>query len=115
MKEMSMVFRLVVATLLIAVNAVHPALAQSGARASRKTGSIAGRVIHADGAAADGARVAVYAVRDDAPAAIVATTTSSHDGRYQVNNLPEGRFAVGVTPQRIRGFGGDSRRLSSPP
>lgn len=110
-----MVFRVVAATLLIAINLVPPALAQSGARASRRTGSIAGRIIHADGAAAEGARVAVYAVRDEAPAAIVATATSSYDGRYQVNNLPAGRFAVGVTPQRIRGFGGDSRRLSSPP
>ena len=116
-----MVFRLVT-TLLIAISVddalarqSREAAAQSGARAARKTGSIAGRVIDADGAAAEGARVAVYAVRDDAPAAIVATTTSSHDGRYQVNNLPEGQFAVGVTPQRVRGFGGDSRRLSSSP
>lgn len=110
-----MVFRVVMATLLIAINLVHTALAQSGARASSQTGSIAGRIIHADGAAAEGARVAVYAVRDDAPAAIVATATSSYDGRYQVNKLPAGQFAVGVTPQRIRGFGGESRRPSSPP
>ena len=119
-----MVSRLLVATLLVAISFEHAALArqsrqaaisvQSGARASRNTGSIAGRVIHADGAAAEGARVAVYAIRDDAPAAIVATTTSAFDGRYQVNNLPAGQFAVGVTPQRIRGFGGDSRRLASP-
>lgn len=109
-----MVVRVVGATLLIALNLMHPAVAQNGARAARKTGSIAGRIIQADGAAAEGARVAVYAVRDQAPAAIVATTTSSYDGRYQVNNLPSGQFAVGVTPQRVRGFGGDSRRLASP-
>ena len=123
-----MVFRVVAATLLTGICLVHPALArrshaaeeaaeapQSGARTPRKTGSIAGRVIHADGVAAEGARVAVYAVRDDAPAAIVATTTSAYDGRYQVDNLPAGQFAVGVTPQRIRGIGGDSRRPTSPP
>lgn len=109
-----MVVRVAAAAVLIAINLVQPAVAQTGARASRKTASIAGRIIHADGTAAEGARVAVYAVRDEAPAAIVATTTSSSDGRYQVNNLPAGQFAIGVTPQRIRGFGGDSRRGSSP-
>lgn len=109
-----MLFRAVVATLLIAINLAHTS-AQTGARGARKNGGIAGRIIHADGAAAEGARVAVYAVRDGAPAAIVATAISSYDGRYQVNGLPAGEFVVGVTPQRIRGFGGDSRRLSSPP
>ena len=120
-----MVFRAVAATVLIVVSLDHAPLAgqnrdgatapQNGARATRKSGSIAGRVIHADGAAAEGARVAVYAMREGAPAAIVATATSAYDGRYQVNSLPAGQFAVGVTPQRIRGFGGDSRRLTSPP
>ena len=59
--------------------------------------------------------MAIYAVREGAPAAIVATATSSYDGRYEVTGLPAGRFIVGVTPQRIRGFGGDSRRPSTPP
>ena len=76
---------------------------------------IAGRIIHADGIAAEGARVAIYAVREGAPAAIVGTAASSYDGRYEVTALPAGRFIVGVTPQRIRGFGGDSRRPSTPP
>ena len=83
--------------------------------ATRKTASIAGRIIHADGIAADGARVAIYAVRDGAPAAVVGTATSTYDGRYEVTGLPAGRFVVGVTPQRIRGFGGDSRRLTATP
>jgi hypothetical protein len=122
MKEMRMVVRAVAAALLIAISLEPSALARQsresaaqGARATRKNGSIAGRVIHADGAAAEGARVAVYAMREGAPAAIVATATSAYDGRYQVSNLPAGPFAVGVAPQRIRGFGGDSRRLTSPP
>lgn len=89
------------------------ATAQSSTRAARRSASIAGRVIHADGAAAEGARVAVYAWREDAPAAVVGTATSSHDGRYEVTGLPAGQFAVGVTPQRVRGFGGDSRRLTT--
>src|SRR6185503_8356789 len=47
------------------------AAAQTGTRAARKSASIAGRVIQADGAAAEGARIAVYAVREGAPAAVV--------------------------------------------
>ena len=118
-----MAVRAVIAALLVAVSFADTALArqsrdvaaaQTGARASRKAASIAGRVIHADGAAAEGARVAVYAVREGAPAAVVGTATSSYDGRYEVTGLPAGRFVVGVTPQRIRGFGGDSRRLATP-
>src|SRR5687768_1803381 len=122
MKEMPMVVRAVAAAVLIAAGLEPAAVAQrrdaaaaQSARAARKNGSIAGRVIHADGVAAEGARVAVYAMREGAPAGIVATATSAYDGRYQVNNLPAGEFAVGVTPQRIRGFGGDSRRLTSTP
>ncbi len=117
-----MVVRAVAAAVLIAAGLEPAAVAQrrdaaaaQSARAARKNGSIAGRVIHADGVAAEGARVAVYAMREGAPAGIVATATSAYDGRYQVNNLPAGEFAVGVTPQRVRGFGGDSRRLTSPP
>jgi hypothetical protein len=71
------------------------ASAQSGARGLRKNASIAGRVIHADGAAAEGARIAVYAIREGAPASVAGTATSGHDGRYEVTGLPEGRFAVG--------------------
>jgi hypothetical protein len=113
----------VIAALLLSISLGHVAIAQSrdaaatakaAGRAPRKNASVAGRIIHADGAAAEGARVAVYAVREGAPAAIVATTTSAHDGRYQVGGLPAGQFVVGVTPQRVRGFGGDSRRLSTP-
>ena len=107
-----MVVRAVIAALLVAISS--NALAQTGTRASRKSASIAGRVIHADGAAAEGARVAVYAVREGAPAAVVGTAISSFDGRYEVTGLPAGRFVVGVTPQRIRGYGGDSRRLATP-
>ena len=118
-----MIFRVVLAV-LIAISVADPSLAdpdgeraagQTTTRASRKTGSIAGRIIHADGAAAEGARVAVYAVRDGSPASVVGTATSAYDGRYEVGGLPAGQFVVGVTPQRIRGYGGDSRRLTTPP
>ena len=93
--------------------------AQNGApgtgRKPGRTASIAGRIIHADGTAAEGARVAVYAVREGAPAAIVGTTTSAHDGRYEVTGLPAGAFTVGVTPQKAGGFGGDSSRPRTVP
>jgi hypothetical protein len=108
-----MVGRAVIGMLLVVISVANVS-AQSSTRWSRKNASIAGRVIHADGAAAEGARVAVYATRDGAPAAVVGTATSSYDGRYEVTGLPAGQFVVGVTPQRIRGFGGDSRRLAGP-
>ena len=60
-----MVFRAVVAALLVAISVADASQARPGleasvagpnsARVSRKTGSIAGRVIHPDGAAAEGA------------------------------------------------------------
>jgi hypothetical protein len=107
---------LVLLVLVLTVDAVSSA--QNGASGGRKPGrtaSIAGRIIHADGTAADGARVAVYAVREGAPAAIVGTTTSAHDGRYEVTGLPAGEFTIGVTPQKAGGFGGDSSRPRSVP
>lgn len=109
-----MVFRAVTLVVLLVLCATD-VRAQRGLRPNRTSGSIAGRIIHSDGAAAEGARVAVYAVRDGAPAAVAGTAVSAHDGRYEVLGLPAGEFVVGVTPQRIRGFGGDSRRLTTKP
>jgi len=110
-----MVIRALIAALVVVVSIEDTALdARAQTRASPKGASIAGRVIHTDGAAAEGARVAVYAVREGAPAAIVGTAISSYDGRYEVTGLAAGRFVVGVTPQRVRGYGGDSRRLATP-
>ena len=106
-----MIIRAVIAALVVVFSLDATAL-DAQTRTPRKGASIAGRVIHADGAAAEGARVAVYAVREGAPAAVVGTATSSYDGRYEVTGLPAGRFVVGVTPQRTR-FGGDSRRLAT--
>jgi hypothetical protein len=111
--EIRMIFRLLIAAGVI-TSVFADASAQSSTGTPRKSASIAGRIIHAEGAAAEGARVAVYAVREGAPAGIVGTAISSYDGRYEVTGLPAGRFVVGVTPQRLRGFGGDSRRLTSP-
>jgi hypothetical protein len=94
-------------------------LAQNGApRANggpRRTASIAGRIIHPEGAAAENARVAVYAVREGAAAGIVGTATSTYDGRYEVTGLPPGTFMVGVTPRRMSGFGGDLKRAPAMP
>jgi hypothetical protein len=105
--------------LVLVVTTGSVSSAQNGAAGSGRkpgrTASIAGRIIQADGTAADGARVAVYAVREGAPAAIVGTTTSAHDGRYEVTGLPAGEFTVGVTPQKAGGFGGDSSRPRSVP
>jgi hypothetical protein len=89
--------------------------ATSTNRTPRRTGSIAGRIIHPEGAAADGARIAVYAVVEDAPGAIVATATSGYDGRYEVNGLAAGTFMVGVTPLKGGGFGGEVKRPPVPP
>jgi hypothetical protein len=104
---------------MLAMSASGGLLAQSGgARAAggpRRTASIAGRIIHPEGAAAENARVAIYAVREGAAAAIVGTTTSSYDGRYEVTGLPPGTFMVGVTPRRMSGFGGDLKRAPSVP
>jgi hypothetical protein len=101
-------------TALLAVLVYEPAVAQStaarGSNGPRRTGSIAGRVIHPEGAAAEGARVAVYAVREGAAAAIVAFATSTYDGRYEVTGLPAGEFMIGVTPRRAGSFGGDLKR-----
>ena len=107
-----MVLRGVLGVVLAGASA---AVAIAQRAATRRTASVAGRIIHADGAAAEGARVAVYAMRQGAPASVVGTATSAHDGRYEVAGLPAGEFAIGVIPQRIRGFGGDSRRLTSKP
>jgi hypothetical protein len=104
--------------LTVAFEVLLPAAQSSTSSAGRKPGrtaSIAGRIVHPDGTAADGARVAVYAFREGAPAAIVATTISAHDGRYEVTGLPAGEFAVGVTPLKAGGFGGDASRPRSVP
>jgi hypothetical protein len=99
---------------LLAISLGGRAMAQTAStRATdgpRRTGSISGRVIHPEGAAAEGARVAVYAVREGAAAAIVAFATSAYDGRYEVTGLPPGEFMVGVTPRKASGFGGDLKR-----
>ena len=99
--------------LVLAIPAAGQAVAQTAAArrgGEPRTASIAGRVVHPEGAAAQGARVAVYAVREGAAAAIVAVTTSAYDGRYEVSGLPAGTFMIGVTPRNASGFGGDLKR-----
>ena len=98
---------------VLAIAGVMPLAAQT-TRVPGHTASIAGRIIQSDGLAAENARIAVYAVRDGAAAAIIGTATSSYDGRYEVTRLPPGEVMIGVTPQRLRGFGGDVRRVPRP-
>jgi hypothetical protein len=112
--DVSMRIRAYLVGLLLAALASATLIAQNGAPrgngAPRRTASIAGRVLHPDGAAADGAHIAVYAVREGAPAAIAGTATSRYDGHYEVTGLPAGTFMVGVTPRKGGGFGGETKR-----
>ena len=77
-----------------------------------RTRRIAGRIIHAEGAAAEGARVAVYAVREGAPGGNrrdghqLATTGDMRSPVFLPVDL-----LVGVTPQRDPRF---RRRLPPP-
>ena len=84
-------------------------------RAPRRTASLAGRIIHPEGAAAEGARIAVYAVVEGAAGAIVATAVSNYEGRYEISGLPPGLFMVGVTALNGAGFGGPVKRPAIPP
>ena len=103
--------RIVLCVLLaLSVGELAAQTPRAGVAVPRRTASIAGRVIHPDGAAAEGARIAVYAVREGAAAAIVGTATSGYDGRYEVTGLAAGEFMVGVTPRKTAGFGGDLKR-----
>ena len=108
--------RAVVIALLVA--AIDPGLSaqkDTPSRPARRSASIAGRVIQADGTAAEGARVAVYAVREGAAAAVAGVATTRYDGRYEVTGLPPGAFMVGVTPTRASSFGGDMKRPPAVP
>jgi hypothetical protein len=58
-------------------------------------GSIAGRIIAPDGAAAPG--VDVFAAPRDQPRSIIAKTRSAWDGRYELTGLPPGEFFVGAS------------------
>jgi hypothetical protein len=96
--------------LIVADTALIAQSRRASGAPSRGTASIAGRIIHTDGTAADGARVAVYAMVEGMPGGVVGMTTSAHDGRYEVSGLPAGEFTVGVTPTKAGGFGGDASR-----
>jgi hypothetical protein len=103
---------------MLALSAFAQPLAQNGtprANGGPRRTTIAGRILHPEGAAADSARVAVYAVREGAAAAIVGTAVSAYDGRYEVTGIPAGTFMVGVTPRKTSGFGGDVKRAPALP
>jgi hypothetical protein len=106
---------LVVCLLVLTIEGPLASAQTAVARRTRGAASIAGRIIHADGTAAEGARVAVYAVREGAAAGIAGTAMSAYDGRYEITGLPAGRFIVGVTPLKAGGFGGDTTRPRATP
>jgi hypothetical protein len=60
-----------------------------------RAGSIAGRIITPDGAAAPD--VDVFAAPRDQPGTPVAKTRSAWDGRYELTGLPAGEFFVGAS------------------
>ena len=111
--------RAALVVVMLTISTFGSLLAQNGtSRANggpRRTASIAGRIIQPEGVAAESARIAVYAVREGAAAAIVGTATSAHDGRYEVTGLPAGTFMVGVTPRKSSSFGGDFKRAPGAP
>jgi hypothetical protein len=77
-----------------------PAREAEAGGTTRRTASLAGRIIQPDGTPAEQARVAVYARDPARPGALVGSTTSAFDGRYEVVGLPAGAFIVGATPAR---------------
>lgn len=105
---------LLLASAIAAHLAAQAPAAPANPGAARRTASVAGRVIQTNGMAARNARIAIYAVREGAPAAVVGTATSSYDGRYEVTGLPAGTFLVGVTAQQVSGFGGAQRPATAP-
>jgi hypothetical protein len=67
----------------------------TAAAAQQRPGTIAGRIITPDGAAAPD--VDVFAASRDEPRSIMAKTRSAWDGRYQLTGLPPGEFFVGAS------------------
>jgi hypothetical protein len=87
----------VCAAALLALAAYEATTLAQGA--PKRASSIAGRIIQPDGAAAENARVSVYAVRQDAPGRTPSgSAISSYDGRYEIGGLPAGTYVIGVTP-----------------
>ena len=60
-----------------------------------RSGSIAGRIITPEGAAAPD--VDVFAAPRDQPRSVMARTRSAWDGRYELSGLPPGEFLVGAS------------------
>ena len=61
----------------------------------QRTGSIAGRIITPDGAAAPD--VDVFVAPRDKPGSVLARTRSAWNGRYELSGLPPGEFFVGAS------------------
>lgn len=70
------------------------ALSTAGA-GQQRTGSIAGRIITPDGAAAPD--VDVFVAARDQPQVVIARTRSAWNGRYELAGLPPGEFLVGAS------------------
>ena len=69
------------------------------AGAQPRPGSIAGRILQPDGAAAERARVVAYAVRGTSRTE-AGSATSVYDGRYEITGLAPGVYVLGATPSR---------------
>ena len=79
----------------ISVMAVIIVALWAGGAAQGRTGTIAGRIITPEGAAAPD--VDVFAAPRDQPGTPVAKTRSAWDGRYELTGLPAGEFFVGAS------------------
>ena len=79
----------------ISVAAVIIVALSVGAAAQGRAGTIAGRIITPEGAAAPD--VDVFVAPRDRPGSVIAKTRSAWDGRYQLNGLPPGEFFVGAS------------------
>jgi hypothetical protein len=80
---------------VVALVAVAALVLATAATAQSPTGTIAGRIITPDGAAA--ADVDVFAAPRDQPGSPIAKTRSAWDGRYELAGLPPGEFFVGAS------------------
>jgi hypothetical protein len=67
----------------------------TAAIAQSRAGSIAGRIITPEGAAAPD--VDVFVARRDQPDSVIAKTRSAWNGRYELTGLPPGEFFVGAS------------------
>lgn len=85
--------------LVVLVASATPAHAGEGRAPARTAGAVAGRVTDSARHAVPGARVELLQVGDpEAEPAVVASTTTGRDGRYQLRAVPAGTYRLHVVP-----------------